>query len=129
MKLPGERSNAACQQAPGRVTVGKTACGCKDRKPDRQKVVKLDTPRHYRARRYRHRACRGPQRRVAYKGMPFHHESVRHSVGPYVDGMAQNGRVVLEHAQARTQGRLPKIGPKHLNGMLTNLQVPRARHS
>ena len=43
---------------------------------------------------------------AAYKGMPFDHMSVRHSVGEYVDGMAD--RVVLEHAQACAQRRLPQ---------------------
>ena len=30
---------------------------------------------------------------AAYKGMPFDHESVRHSVGEYVDGMAHTNGI------------------------------------
>ena len=37
---------------------------------------------------------------AAYKGMPFEHESVRHSVGEYVDGHGahQRYRELLGHA-------------------------------
>ena len=47
---------------------------------------------------------------AAYKGMPFDHASVRHSVGEYVDGMAHTNGIesfwsMLKRAP---QGRLPQ---------------------
>ncbi len=56
---------------------------------------------------------------AAYKGMPFKHESVRHSAGEYVKeicGPHQRHRELLGDAEARSQGRLShKISPKHLD--------------
>ena len=51
---------------------------------------------------------------AAYKGMPFDHESVRHSVGEYVRdiGPHQWHRELLGHAQARPQGRLSQDQPQ-----------------
>ena len=53
---------------------------------------------------------------AAYKGMPFEHESVRHSVGEYVDGMAHTNGIesfwsMLKRAH---KGVYHKISPKHL---------------
>ena len=53
----------------------------------------------------------------AYKGMPFDHESVRHSVGEYVDGMAHTNGIesfwsMLKRAH---KGTFHKISPKHLD--------------
>ena len=52
----------------------------------------------------------------AYKGMPFDHESVRHSVGEYVSDMAHTNGIesfwsMLERAH---KGTFHKISPKHL---------------
>ena len=52
-----------------------------------------------------------------YKGMPFDHESVRHSVGEYVDGMAHTNGIesfwsMLKRAH---KGTFHKISPKHLD--------------
>ena len=52
----------------------------------------------------------------AYKGMPFHHESVRHSVGEYVSDMAHTNGIesfwsMLKRAH---KGTFHKISPKHL---------------
>ena len=52
----------------------------------------------------------------AYKGMPFDHESVRHSVGEYVSGMAHTNGIesfwsMLKRAH---KGVYHKISPKHL---------------
>ena len=54
---------------------------------------------------------------AAYKGMPFEHESVRHSVGEYVRDMAHTNGVesfwsMLKRAH---KGTFHKISPKHLN--------------
>ena len=53
---------------------------------------------------------------AAYKGMPFDHESVRHSVGEYVAGMAHTNGIesfwsMLKRAH---KGTFHKISPKHL---------------
>ncbi len=52
----------------------------------------------------------------AYKGMPFDHETVKHSVGEYVDGMAHTNGIesfwsMLKRAH---KGTFHKISPKHL---------------
>ncbi|MCY4407211.1 MAG: IS1595 family transposase [Rhodospirillaceae bacterium] len=52
----------------------------------------------------------------AYKGMPFNHESVRHSVGEYVSDMARTNGIesfwsMLKRAH---KGTFRKISPKHL---------------
>ena len=54
---------------------------------------------------------------AAYKGMPFEHASVRHSVGEYVRDMAHTNGVesfwsMLKRAH---KGTFHKISPKHLN--------------
>ena len=53
---------------------------------------------------------------AAYKGMPFEHESVRHSVGEYVDGMAHTNGIESFWATLKRahKGVYHKISPKHL---------------
>ena len=53
---------------------------------------------------------------AAYEGMPFDHESVKHSVSEYVDGMAHTNGIesfwsMLKRAH---KGTFHKISPKHL---------------
>ena len=53
---------------------------------------------------------------AAYKGMPFEHGTVKHSVGEYVDGMAHTNGIesfwsMLKRAR---KGVYHKISPKHL---------------
>ena len=53
----------------------------------------------------------------AYKGMPHKHESVKHSVSEYVNGMAHTNGIesfwsMLKRAH---KGTFHKISPKHLN--------------
>ena len=53
---------------------------------------------------------------TAYKGMPFEHKSVKHSVGEYVAGMAHTNGIesfwsMLKRAH---KGVYHKISPKHL---------------
>ena len=52
-----------------------------------------------------------------YQGMPFEHETVKHSVGEYVNGMAHTNGIesfwsMLKRAH---QGTFHKISPKHLD--------------
>ena len=53
----------------------------------------------------------------AYKGMPFDHASVRHSVGEYVSGMAHTNGIESFWATLKRahKGVYHKISPKHLN--------------
>ena len=106
----------------GRGTVGKTAVvGAKDRKTNkvRAKVTEKTDARTLQkfvadnaavgAKVYTDDAA-------AYKGMPFDHASVRHSVGEYVDGMAHTNGIesfwsMLKRAH---KGVYHKISPKHL---------------
>ena len=106
----------------GRGTVGKTAIvGAKDRKTNkvRAKVTEKTDARTLQkfvadnaavgAKVYTDDAA-------AYKGMPFDHASVRHSVGEYVDGMAHTNGIesfwsMLKRAH---KGVYHKISPKHL---------------
>ena len=106
----------------GRGTVGKTAVvGAKDRKTNKIKaaVVKMTDAKTLQgfviataiagATVYTDDAA-------AYKGMPFDHASVRHSVGEYVDGMAHTNGIesfwsMLKRAH---KGVYHKISAKHL---------------
>ena len=106
----------------GRGAVGKTAVvGAKDRKTNkvRAKVVKETDSKTLQsfvidvaktgARVYTDDAA-------AYKGMPFDHASVRHSVGEYVRDMAHTNGIesfwsMLKRAH---KGVYHKISPKHL---------------
>ena len=53
---------------------------------------------------------------AAYKGMPYDHQSVRHSVGEYVRGMAHTNGIESFWAMLKRgyQGVYHKISPKHL---------------
>ena len=54
---------------------------------------------------------------AAYKGMPFEHESVRHSAGEYVKEMAHTQGIESFWATLKRahKGIYHKISPKHLN--------------
>ena len=54
---------------------------------------------------------------AAYKGMPFEHESVRHSTGEYVKGMASTQGIESFWATLKRahKGVYHKISPKHLD--------------
>ena len=106
----------------GRGTVGKTAVvGAKDRKTNkvRAKVTKktdAKTLQKFVADSVAEGATVYTDDAKAYKGMPFEHKSVRHSVGEYVDGMAHTNGVesfwsMLKRAH---KGVYHKISPKHL---------------
>ena len=101
----------------GRGTVGKTAVvGAKDRKTNkiRAKVTKktdAKTLQRFVADTAAKGATVYTDDAAAYKGMPFDHTSVRHSVGEYVDGMAHTNGIesFLGHFKAGAQGRLPPL--------------------
>ena len=106
----------------GRGTVGKTAVvGAKDRKTNKvkAKVIKntdAKTLQKFVADSAAEGATVYTDDAKAYKGMPFDHASVRHSVGEYVDGMAHTNGIesfwsMLKRAH---KGVYHKISPKHL---------------
>ena len=106
----------------GRGTVGKTAVvGAKDRKTNkvRAKVTeKTDakTLQKFVADNAAVGAMVYTDDAGAYKGLPFEHKSVKHSVGEYVDGMAHTNGIesfwsMLKRAH---KGVYHKISPKHL---------------
>ena len=115
-KHKGKKLNA------GRGTVGKTAVvGAKDRKTNkvRAKVTKntdAKTLQKFVADTAAKGATVYSDDAAAYKGMPFDHASVRHSVGEYVDGMAHTNGIesfwsMLKRAH---KGVYHKISAKHL---------------
>ena len=106
----------------GRGTVGKTAVvGAKDRKTNKIKaavVKKTDakTLQKFVIETAAIGATVYTDDAAAYKGMPFDHASVRHSVGEYVDGMAHTNGIesfwsMLKRAH---KGVYHKISAKHL---------------
>ena len=106
----------------GRGAVGKTAIvGAKDRKTNKIKAKVVESTDAKTLQRFvvDHAA---PDATVytddaaAYKGMPFDHASVRHSVGEYVRDMAHTNGIesfwsMLKRAH---KGVYHKISPKHL---------------
>ena len=122
--LGGKEANkhASKKLRAGRGTVGKTAIvGAKDRKTNRIKaaVVKATdakTLQGFVVATALAGATVYTDDAAAYKGMPFDHASVRHSVGEYVDGMAHTNGIesfwsMLKRAH---KGVYHKISPKHL---------------
>ena len=106
----------------GRGTVGKTAVvGAKDRKTNKVKAKVVEntdakTLQKFVADSAADGATVYTDDAKAYKGMPFDHESVRHSVGEFVDGMAHTNGIesfwsMLKRAH---KGVYHKISAKHL---------------
>ena len=115
-KHKGKKLNA------GRGTVGKTAVvGAKDRKTNKIKAKVVEntdakTLQEFVTDVTEIGATVYTDDAAAYKGMPFDHASVRHSVGEYVDGMAHTNGIesfwsMLKRAH---KGVYHKISPKHL---------------
>ena len=114
-KHKGKKLNA------GRGTVGKTAVvGAKDRKTNKIKAkVVENTDAKTLQKSVVETAANGAtvytDDAAAYKGMPFDHASVRHSVGEYVDGMAHTGIESFWSMLKRAhKGVYHKISAKHL---------------
>ena len=106
----------------GRGTVGKTAVvGAKDRKTNKVKAkVTEKTDAKTLQKFVADTAAKGStvytDDAAAYKGIPFDHAGVRHSVGEYVDGMAHTNGIesfwsMLKRAH---KGVYHKISAKHL---------------
>ena len=106
----------------GRGTVGKTAVvGAKDRKTNKIKAKVVEntdakTLQKFVVETAANGATVYTDDAAAYKGMPFDHASVRHSVGEYVDGMAHTNGIesfwsMLKRAH---KGVYHKISAKHL---------------
>ena len=104
----------------GRGTAGKTAVvGAKDRETNRVDAAVVDrtdaeTLQGFVADRAAPGATVMTDEALAYKGMPFDHEAVNHSVGgvrPW-NGAHAGHRVLLEHAETRPQGHLPQDQPE-----------------
>ena len=106
----------------GRGTVGKAAVvGAKDRKTNkvRAKVVKgtdSETLREFVIDVVETGATVYTDDAAAYKGIPYDHESVRHSVGEFVLDMAHTNGIESFWAMLKRgyQGTYHKIIPKHL---------------
>ena len=115
-KHKGKKLNA------GRGAVGKTAVvGAKDRKTNKIKAKVVEntdakTLQKFVVETAANGATVYTDDAAAYKGMPFEHASVRHSVGEYVDGMAHTNGIesfwsMLKRAH---KGTYHKISAKHL---------------
>ena len=106
----------------GRGAVGKTAVvGAKDRKTNkvRAKVVKeteSETLQEFVIDVAETGATVYTDDAAAYKGIPYDHESVRHSVGEFVNGMAHTNGIESFWAMLKRGygGTYHKISPKHL---------------
>ena len=122
--MGGKDRNKHANKKPrvGRGPVSKTAVlGAKDRKTNKikAKVVKATdakTLQKFVADTAADGARVFTDDAAAYKGMPFEHESVRHSVGEYVRDMAHTNGIesfwsMLKRAH---KGVYHKISPKHL---------------
>ena len=107
----------------GRGTVGKAAVvGAKDRKTNKVKAKVVENTDAKTLQKFvMDTAAEGARvytdNALAYRGMPFDHETVRHSVGEYVDGMAHTNGIesfwsILKRAH---KGTFHKISPKHLD--------------
>ena len=107
----------------GRGAVGKTAVvGLKDRetKQVRAKVVESTDKPTLQGFVVEHTAPGATvytDEASAYEGLPFHHESVKHSVSEYVRGMAHtNGAESFWSMLKRAHmGTFHKLSPKHLD--------------
>ena len=106
----------------GRGTVGKTAVvGAKDRKTNKIKAKVVENTDAKALQKFvADTAAKGAtvysDDAAAYKGVPFDHASVRHSVGEYVDGMVHTNGIesfwsMLKRAH---KGVYHKMSAKHL---------------
>ena len=106
----------------GRGAVGKTAVvGAKDRKTNKVSASVIEntdakTLQGFVAGVAGTGATVYTDDAAAYKGMPFDHESVKHSVGEYVDGMAHTNGIESFWSMLKRgyQGVYHHMSPKHL---------------
>ena len=115
----------------GRGPVGKTAIvGAKDRKTNkiRAAVVKATdakTLQNFVADTAADGATVYTDDAAAYKGMPFEHESVKHSVGEFVSGMAHTNGIESFWATLKRahKGVYHKMSRKHLQRYVNELRA------
>ena len=115
-------SNARRKTLAGRGAVGKTAVvGAKDRASNRVAARSIEVTDKPTLQRFvREHAAPGAtvytDEARAYRGMPFAHEAVNHSVGEYVRGMAHTNGMESFWAMLKRgyHGTFHKISPKHL---------------
>ena len=106
----------------GRGAAGKTAVvGAKDRATNAvsAKVVKetdAETLQGFVADHAAPNATVYTDEAAAYRGIPYNHETVKHSVGEYVDGIAHTNGIESFWAMLKRahKGTFHKISPKHL---------------
>ena len=106
----------------GRGAVGKAAVvGAKDRETNKVKAKEVEdtdakTLQKFVADSAADGAIIYTDDAAAYKGMPYDHQAVRHSVGQYVRGMAHTNGIESFWAMLKRgyQGTYHKISPKHL---------------
>ena len=124
--MGGKRKNmskAKRAQLEGRGAVGKTAVlGAKDRTTNRvsaRVVAETDkaTLQGFVAQQAMPEATVYTDEHASYQGMPFHHETVKHSVAEYVRDQAHTNGVesfwsMLKRAHT---GTFHKLSPKHLD--------------
>ena len=119
-KTQGQEANA------GRGTVGKTAVvGAKDRKTNKIKAKVVEntdakTLQKFVVETAANGATVYTDDAAAYKGMPFDHASVRHSVGEYVDGMGPTPMASSRSgacSSARTRASITRSAPSICNAM------------
>lgn len=107
----------------GRGTIGKAAVvGVKDRESNevRAKVVRNTDTRTLQGFVVEHTAPSATvytDEHAAYKGLPYHHEAVKHSVAEYVRDQAHTNGVESFWATLKRahMGVYHKLSPKHLN--------------
>ena len=124
--MGGKRNNMpkhVREELTGRTPTGKTAVvGAKDRATNRvaAEVVECtdkDTLQGFALERTDPEATVYTDDASTYEGLPRNHESVRHSVGEYVRGMASTNGVECFWSMLKRGyvGTYHKMSPKHLN--------------
>ena len=121
--MSNARRKALAEIQPGRGAVGKTAVvGIKDRESNRMVARVLertdkDTLQGFVAKHAAPGATVYSDDAAAYKGLPFPHEAVKHSVAEYVRGMAHTNGIESFWATLKRahMGTFHKISPKHLD--------------
>ena len=124
--MGGKKENttpARRKKMKGRGAVGKTAVvGVKDRESNRvsAKVVESTDKKTLQGFVIDHTATGATvysDEHASYEGMPFEHESVKHSVGEYVRGQAHTngGESFWSMLKRAHNGTFHKLSPKHLD--------------
>lgn len=116
-------SNRKRKGLTGRGPVGKTAViGIKDRKSKNVKAKMVEhtdalTLHSHIVQHTNEDATVYTDEATAYQGLPFAHETVKHSVGEYVDGKAHTNGIESFWAMLKRayKGTFHKLSPKHLD--------------